>query len=111
MSKFRSLAILLAASLILPLSGCAARTDETVAGGENIHVTDDGVYYTFQNMEGEKFKAPLLNNVPKCKYDFPVLRPIRIRDTRGSMMRRTGSRHIWESMFPSFRERRLTGNG
>lgn len=74
MSKFRSLAILLAASLILPLSGCAARTDETVAGGENIHVTDDGVYYTFQNMEGEKFKAPLLNNVPKCKYDFSCLK-------------------------------------
>ena len=73
MNKFTSPAILVSAAIMLALSGCTARTEETTAGGENIHVTDDGVYYSFQNVEGKEFEAPLLDGVPKCTYDFSCL--------------------------------------
>lgn len=71
MNKPRIFFILVAAALFV--TGCAAETEETTAGGENIHVTDKGVYYSFQNTEGDEFEAPLLENVPKCTYDFSCL--------------------------------------
>lgn len=71
MNKPRIFFILVAAALFV--TGCAAETEETTAGGENIHVTDKGVYYSFQNTEGDEFEAPLLENVPKCAYDFSCL--------------------------------------
>ena len=71
MNKPRIFFILVAAALFV--SGCAAETEETTAGGEKIHVTDKGVYYSFQNTEGDEFEAPLLENVPKCTYDFSCL--------------------------------------
>ena len=71
MNKPRIFFILVVAALFV--TGCAAETEETTAGGENIHVTDKGVYYSFQNTEGDEFEAPLLENVPKCTYDFSCL--------------------------------------
>ncbi len=71
MNKPRIFFILVAAALFV--TGCAAETEETTAGGENIHVTDKGVYYSFQNTEGDEFEAPLLENVTKCTYDFSCL--------------------------------------
>lgn len=71
MNKPRTFFILVAAALFV--TGCATETEETTAGGENIHVTDKGVYYSFQNTEGDEFEAPLLENVPKCTYDFSCL--------------------------------------
>ena len=55
-------------------SGCAARTEETSGGGEDIHMTEEGGYYTFQDVEGNSYEAPLLPDVPQCTYDFDHLK-------------------------------------
>ena len=41
-------------------AGCAVQTEETSGGGEEIHMTEDGEYYTFQDVEGNSYEAPLL---------------------------------------------------
>lgn len=55
-------------------AGCAAQTEETSGGGENIHMTEDGECYTFQDVEGNSYEAPLLPDVPQCTYDFEHLK-------------------------------------
>lgn len=60
--------------LLLLLSGCAGQTEETSAdGGEDIHMTEDGEYFTFKDVEGNSYEAPLLTDVPECTYDFTYL--------------------------------------
>ena len=63
--------ILLSAAVLL--TGCAIQTEETSGGGEDIHMTEDGEYYTFQDVEGNSYEAPLLADVPQCTYDFDNL--------------------------------------
>ena len=63
--------ILLSAAVLL--TGCAVQTEETSGGGEDIHMTEDGEYYTFQDVEGNSYEAPLLADVPQCTYDFDNL--------------------------------------
>lgn len=61
-------------TLILLLGGCAARGETTMAeGGENIRMTEEGEVYTFQDVEGNEYEAPLLDDVPRCTYDFDCL--------------------------------------
>ena len=61
-------------ALTLLLGGCAVRDETAMAeGGENIHMTDAGEVYTFQDVEGNEYEAPLLENVPQCTYDFDCL--------------------------------------
>ena len=55
-------------------AGCAVQTEETSGGGEEIHMTEDGEYYTFQDVEGNSYDAPLLSDVPQCTYDFDHLK-------------------------------------
>ena len=55
-------------------AGCAVQTEETSGGGEEIHMTEDGEYYTFQDVEGNSYEAPLLSDVPQCTYDFDHLK-------------------------------------
>ena len=55
-------------------AGCASQAEETSAGGgEDIHVTEEGSYYTFEDVEGNAYEAPLLSDVPPCTYDFSHL--------------------------------------
>ena len=35
---------------------------------------DEGEYYTFQDVEGNSYEAPLLTDVPRCTYDFDHLK-------------------------------------
>lgn len=61
-------------TLILLLGGCAVRGETTMAeGGENIRMTEEGEVYTFQDVEGNEYEAPLLDDVPRCTYDFECL--------------------------------------
>lgn len=55
--------------------GCSTTddTEEASSGGEDIHITDDGEYYTFLDVEGNEYEAPLLSGVPACEYDFSHL--------------------------------------
>lgn len=71
MSRQRIFCILLTVTVLA--SGCAARTEETSGGGEDIHMTEEGGYYTFQDVEGNSYEAPLLPDVPQCTYDFDHL--------------------------------------
>lgn len=78
--------LLLAAVVILFLPSCAGPAQET--GGSvseapeedaaeregGIHETEDGESYTFRDVEGQEYKAPLLKNVPACPYDFSYLK-------------------------------------
>ena len=72
MSRQRIFCILLTVTVLA--SGCAARTEETSGGGEDIHMTEEGGYYTFQDVEGNSYEAPLLPDVPQCTYDFDHLK-------------------------------------
>ena len=56
------------------MAGCSVQTEETSGGGEDIHITKDGEYYTFQDVEGNRYEAPLLPDVPQCTYDFEHLK-------------------------------------
>nr|WP_294491796.1 glycoside hydrolase family 25 protein [uncultured Mediterraneibacter sp.] len=59
--------------LAAPGAAGGSQTEESSAGGEHIHMTEDGEYYTFLDVEGNSYEAPLLENVPKCTYDFQHL--------------------------------------
>lgn len=47
--------------------------EDAPTGGEDIRVEEDGEYYTFLDVEGNSYEAPLLESVPKCSYDFRYL--------------------------------------
>ncbi len=64
---------MITAVFLLVQSGCAVRTEEAAGGGESIHMTEKGEYYTFRDVEGNSYDAPLLSGVPKCTYDFDYL--------------------------------------
>ena len=61
-------------TIMVLTAGCAVQTEETSGGGEEIHMTEDGEYYTFQDVEGNSYEAPLLSDVPQCTYDFDHLK-------------------------------------
>ena len=69
----RGKAVICILALIGLMAGCASNAEETSAGGETIHMTKDGEFYTFQDVEGNSYEAPLLEDVPRCTYDFDCL--------------------------------------
>lgn len=66
--------ISIATILTILMCGCTMQTEETTVGGEDIHTTKEGQYYTFEDVEGNSYEAPLLKNVPECTYDFDHLK-------------------------------------
>ena len=61
--------------LTLLLGGCAMQDEAaTTEGGENIQAAESGEVYTFQDVEGNEYEAPLLEDVPQCTYDFSCLK-------------------------------------
>ena len=61
--------------LTLLLGGCAMQDEAAMTeGGENIQATESGEVYTFQDVEGNEYEAPLLEDVPQCTYDFSCLK-------------------------------------
>ena len=73
MSKLKSFVLLVITAFLM--CGCEAEVEESSAdGGEDIHMTEEGAYYTFQDVEENTYEAPLLSDVPKCTYDFEHLK-------------------------------------
>ena len=73
MSKLKSFVLLVITAFLM--CGCEAEVEESSAdGGEDIHTTEEGAYYTFQDVEENTYEAPLLSDVPKCTYDFEHLK-------------------------------------
>lgn len=66
--------ISIATILTILMCGCTMQTEETTVGGEDIHTTEEGQYYTFEDVEGNSYEAPLLKDVPECTYDFDHLK-------------------------------------
>ena len=71
--KLVSILVIIAAIFMAFRLGCTVRTEETPGGGEDIRMTEDGEYYTFQDVEGNSYEAPLIPDVPQCTYDFEHL--------------------------------------
>lgn len=73
MSKLKSFVLLVITAFLM--CGCEAEVEESSAdGGEDINMTEEGAYYTFQDVEENTYEAPLLSDVPKCTYDFEHLK-------------------------------------
>ena len=68
----------LAVCAVVLLTACSRRAQETGAElteeTENGQVSPEETEYTFQDVEGNQYKAPLLSGVPKCTYDFSKLK-------------------------------------
>ena len=72
MSKLKSFVLLVITAFLM--CGCEAEVEESSAdGGEDIHMTEEGAYYTFQDVEENSYRAELLENVPRNTYDFSKL--------------------------------------
>lgn len=71
MSKRKIFSTVVIAALLL--TGCMPHDRTMSGGGENIHMTEQGEFYTFEDAEGNSYDAPLLSDVPKCTYDFEHL--------------------------------------
>ena len=90
MNKPRIFFILVAAALFV--TGCAAETEETTAGGENIHVTDKGVSKIRKGMSLKRLFWRMCQNVHMI---FRVLRRMKRLAIRVFVMKKTGLRHAW----------------
>lgn len=74
------LLILLSVCVVCLLTACAEKGEETMAEmsseenkGKPGEQAEQG-YYTFQDVEGNSYEAPLLDGVPRCTYDFSNLK-------------------------------------
>lgn len=74
------LLILLSVCVVCLLTACAEKGEGTMAEmsseenkGEPGEQAEQG-YYTFQDVEGNSYEAPLLAGVPRCTYDFSNLK-------------------------------------
>lgn len=73
--KLRILPMLLC--VLCFLAGCANRERQASAFVEMADGTGakiEGDYYTFEDVEGNSYKAPLLSGMPECTYDFSNLK-------------------------------------
>lgn len=74
-NKFRFEVIALLLCVAVCLGACEGRArEEDSRGGSRIYETEKGLCYTFQDEEGNDYDAPLLENVPRCSYDFKYLK-------------------------------------
>ena len=75
---FRKICFLLTAvsCAVFLLAACSGQTEETgaeLAEEEARNGPEEGEY-TFQDVEGNEYEAPLLSDVPKCTYDLSKIK-------------------------------------
>ena len=63
-----------ASCAVFLINACAGQAEETGAElEEEVRNGTEEEKYTFQDVEGNEYEAPLLSDVPKCTYDFSKL--------------------------------------
>ena len=73
-NRFRVISLIMCAAVLLGACESSASEEKGASGESRIYETEDGTYYTFQDVEGNSYDAPLLDNVPRCSYNLDYLK-------------------------------------
>lgn len=72
--RFGVISLIMCAAVLLGACESTSSEEKGASGESRIYETEDGTYYTFQDVEGNSYDAPLLDNVPRCSYNLDYLK-------------------------------------